>query len=174
MADSNSRRIAGVHAQEDGIIGAVWLAHDKETDVIELRDACAFRREPLAVMAEGLVARGRWIPIAWHKDAKEFADKLLDRGCNMLPEPSEESDAMAEVHSREILERMDTGRFLVVSRLKNWLDEAKFVRSEGKVPIAGYPLMSATRHAYAQLEYAKRQTKRNPNAPDNFRRIAMI
>jgi hypothetical protein len=119
VPDTNSRRIAGIHAQDDGIVAAVWLALDKETDVIEVYDACAFKREPLAVMAEGLVARGRWIPIAWHKDAKEFADKLLDRGCNMLPDPSEESDAMAEVHSREILERMQTGRFLVVCRRKS-------------------------------------------------------
>ena len=173
MPDTNSRRIAGVHSQIDGVIGAVWLAHDKDTDVIELYDACAFRREPLAVMAEGLVARGRWIPIAWHKDAKEFADNLLNRGCNMLHDPSEESDAMAEVHSREILERMDTGRFVVVSRLKNWIDEAKFLRTEGKVPISGYPLMSATRHAYAQLDYAKRQGKKGQHSV-NYADIAII
>ena len=175
MIDSTWRRICGVHAQADGVIGAVWLAHDKETDVIELYDACAFKREPLAVIAEGLVARGRWIPIAWHKDAKEFADNLLNRGCNMLPDPSEDSDAMAEVRSREILERRDTGRFMVVSRLKNWLDEASFLRTEGKVPASGYPLMSATRHAYAQLDYAKRQAKRRPGEKHvNGPRVAMI
>lgn len=173
MIDSTWRRIAGVHAQDDGIIGAAWLAHDKDTDVIELYDACAFRREPLAVIAEGLVARGRWIPIAWHKDAKEFSDNLLNRGCNMLHEHSDESDAMAEVHSREILERMETGRFLVVDRLKNWLDEAKFLRAAGKVPLSGYPLMSATRHAYAQLAYAKRQAKRSERQV-NFPKVAMI
>jgi hypothetical protein len=173
LPDSNSRRICGVHAQDDGIIGAVWLAYDKDTDAIELYDACAFRREPLAVMAEGLVARGRWIPIAWHKDAKEFADKLLDRGCNMLHEPSDASEAMAEVLSREILERRDTGRFFVVDRLKNWLDEANFARNEGKVPINGYPLMAATRHAYAQLEYAKRQAKRG-EVSVNYPKVAII
>jgi len=175
VPDNNSRRIAGVHTQDDGIIGAVWLAHDKETDVIEVYDACAFRREPLAVMAEGLVARGRWIPIGWHKDDKEFADKLLERGCNMLPEPSEASEAMAEVLSREILERRDTGRFVVVNRLKNWLDEATYVRSEGKVPTNGYPLMSATLHAYAQLDYAKRQAKRSPGEKHvNAPRVAIV
>jgi hypothetical protein len=173
VPDNNSRRIAGIHAQADGIVGAVWLAHDKETDVIELYDACAFKREPLAVMAEGLVARGRWIPIAWHKDAKEFAGNLLNRGCSMLHDPSEVSDAMAEVHSREILERRDTGRFVVVNRLKNWLDEANFLRAEGKVPASGYPLMAATRHAYAQLEYAKRQGKKGQHSM-NYADIAII
>ncbi len=172
--ESTWRRICGVHVQDDGIVGAVWLAHDKDTDVIELYDACSFRSEPLAVMAEGLVARGRWIPIAWHKDDKAFADKFLDRGCNILPEPSESDEAMREVHFREIVERRDTGRFLVVNRLKNWIDEATFLRTEGKIPMNGYPLMAATQHAYAQLEYAKRQVKRRTNESQDSFKIAMI
>lgn len=174
MVDNASRRIAGIHAQEDGLIGAVWLAHDKDADVVEIYDACLFQREVLAVIAEGMVARGRWIPIAWHRDAKEFADKLLDRGCNMLSEPSIETEVMAEVASRDILERMETGRFLVVSRLKNWIDEARFSRSDGKVPRSSHPLMAATRHAYGQLEYAKRQAKRGQQQATNFPEVSMI
>lgn len=171
--DNTWRRVAGIHAQDDGIIGAAWLAYDKDTDVIELYDACTFQREVLVVIAEGLNARGRWIPIAWHKDAKAIADDLLNRGCNMLPEHAEDSDAMAEVHSRDILERMRTGRFLVVNRLKNWIDEAKFARSDGTIPLSGYPLMSATRHAFANLEYARRQMRKGERRP-NYRQVSMV
>jgi hypothetical protein len=173
VPDNNSRRIAGIHVQADGIIGAAWLAHDKDTDVIEIYDACTFNNQVLAVIAEGLVARGRWIPIAWHKDAEEFAKQLLNRGCNMLHDPSEQSDAMAEVKSKEIIERRDSGRLFIVNRLKNWLDEANFVKADGKVPAAGYPLMSATRHAYAQLDYAKRQGKKGQHSL-NYAEVAII
>jgi hypothetical protein len=85
-----------------------------------------------------------------------------------------DSEAIAEVHTREILTRRDTGRFFVVNSLKSWLDEANFLRTEGKVPIDGYPLMSATRHAYAQLEYAQRQVKRRTNESLDHFKIAMI
>src|SRR3546814_4945820 len=111
-------------------------------------DCCVFRREVLAVIAEGLNARGRWIPVAWESALKDMADKLLDRGCNVLPEPVKDTDALAEVTSRDIEERMRSGRFKVDKRLAEWLDEFRaFSRRDAKVPRTGYPLMSATRHA---------------------------
>jgi hypothetical protein len=158
MIEGHWRRISGVHVQDDGTIGVAWMAHDKDADCIHLYDACVFRREVIAVIAEGLNARGRWIPVAWEKAAKGMADKLLDRGCNMLPEPSDDADALAEVTSRDIWERMRSGRFKVDKRLAEWLDEFKtFTREDSKVPKTNHPLMAATRHAVAQLDYAKRQ-----------------
>jgi len=155
------KRIAGIHVQEEGQIGSVWMAHDKSTDTIHLYDACIFRQEVLAVIGEGLNARGRWIPIAWQEKAKDMADKLLERGCNMLPDPSKDTESVAEVTSREIWERMRTGRFKVDKRLAEWLDEYKtFYREESKVPQGSHPLMSATRHAISQIDYAKRQGMR--------------
>lgn len=174
MIDPSWRRIAGIHLEEDGTSGAVWLAHDKDMDVIHVHDACLFQREVLAVIAEGLIARGRWIPIAWPKHAKDFADHLLNRGCNMLPEPSDDTEAMAEVYALDIQERMRTGRFKADKRLQNWFSEfGSFYRADGKVPRSSHPLMSATRHAVAMLQYARRQGplgKRRVNYP----RISMI
>lgn len=153
------RRIAGLHVQNDAEMGVVWLAHDRDTDMVHLYDACLFKREVLAVVAQGINARGRWIGIAWESRAKQFADKLLkDYGCNMLPEAVSEDETMAEVQSREIDERMRTGRFKVDKRLAEWLTEFKsHTRQDSQVPRASSPLMSATRYAMAQLSYARRQ-----------------
>ena len=173
MIDSSYRRIAGVHVQEDGTVAAVWVALDKDTDCVHLYDCAKFSREVLAVIGEGLNARGRWIPIAWEKSAKDMADKLLDRGCNMLPEPSTDTDAMAEVVSRDVWERMRTDRFKVDKRLAEWLDEYRtFYREDSQVPKTGHPLMSATRHAISQLEYARRQMKGKKTV--NYPKVAMI
>lgn len=151
------RRICGVHLQSEGHIGAVWLAHDREADVVHLYDAAIFQREVLAVIAEGLVARARWVPVAWPKEAKDLADKLLSRGVNMLPEHSTDSEGVAEVISRDISERMRTDRFKVERRLQNWLDEYRnFYREDGQVPRMSHPLMSATRYAISQLDFARR------------------
>ena len=169
MIDPLWKRIAGIHVLDEGLIGAVWMAHDKQTDIVHLYDACVFKLEVLAVIAEGLNARGRWIPIAWEKGSKEVAEKLLDRGCNTIPEPIADSPALAEMTSRDIWERMRSGRFKVDKRLKVWTDEyTNYYRDESQIPTGAYPLMNATRYAVGSLPFARKQssskTKTN-NAP---------
>lgn len=176
MPNENWKRIAGIHAEEDGSIGAVWLAHDTEVDVVHVYDSCIFRDQALQfpVIADGLNARGRWIPIAWHKSAKEISDTLLDRGCRMLPEPADETQEMAEVDNSQIFTRMQTYRMKVEERLGDWLDELdRYQKQDGKVPLNGYPLMSATRHAMNSLQYA---IKRNPRhlRRNNYPKVAIV
>jgi hypothetical protein len=174
VIDPTWRRIAGVQSQDDGLMAAVWMAHDKASDVIHLYDACIFRREVMAVIAEGLNARGRWIPVAWDASAKDMTSTLLDRGVNILPEPCKTSQASAEVVSREIWERMRTGRFKVDKRLAEWLDEYKsFYRQDAQVPLSGHPLMSATRYAVEQLPYARRQAQTRAGT-GNFPKLAIV
>lgn len=169
MIDGTWRRIAGIHLQDDGTLAAVWLAQDPLADVTHLYDCAIFRIEIPVVIAEGLGARGRWIPIAWHKDAEEFSKELLNRGLNMLPEPCADSQAVAEIRSRDILQRMKTSRFRVDASAAEWLNEVRtFNREESKIPIEGYPLMAATRHAIEQLAYARPQSyggSKKPNHP---------
>lgn len=174
MIEPEWLRIAGLHVQDDGEIAVVWMARNRTTDTLHLYDACLFKREVLAVIAEGLNARGRWIPVAWEKAGEDMADKLLDRGCNMLPEPAADGDPMAEVVARDIWERMRSGRFKVDKRLGEWLDELKgFQRKDGKVPKGAFPLMSATRHAVAMLEYARRQAPRGRKTA-NYPKVAIL
>lgn len=162
MIEPHWKRIAGLRVQPDGDIACVWLAHDKDADTIHLYDACLFRREVLAVIAEALNARGRWVPVAWND--KATSDKLLDRGCNMLPEAAQDSQAMAEVISRDIWERMRSGRWKVDKRLGEWIEDFETYNRDGQaVPTGTHPLMAATRHAVEQLEYARRLAPRGKN-----------
>lgn len=164
------KRICGIHMQEQGEIGAVWMAHDKETDRIHLYDACVFKNEVLAVIAEGLNARGRWIPIAWTNDDKDLADQLLKRGCTTLYEPAQE---VTEMTSRDIDERMRSKRFKVEPRLGEWLEEFKAFYKEGSQVPKGFPLMTATRIAVADLRKAKRQASKS-KSQKNYPQVAMI
>lgn len=171
--DPNWKRIAGIHIQDEGEIAAVWFAHEAEVDRVHLYDCCVFRREVIAVVAEGLNCRGRWIPIAWPEGSKDITDKLLERGCNMLYDASKDTEAMAEVISRDIWERMRTDRFKVEERMAEWLDEYRsFYRQDSQVPKTAHPLMSATRHAIAQLQYAKKQSTQRSQI--NYPRISII
>lgn len=174
MIEPGWRLIAGIHYQPEGGAAAVWIGHDKDADVLHLWDCCVFLREPPIVIAAGMNAHGRWVPIAWEAGAKELIDQLLDRGCNTLPEPYKETPVMADATSREIMERMRTGRFKVDKRLAEWLDEYKsFYRDEGQVPLKSHPLMSATRHAVADIDYARRQGRKGVKEA-NFPRISII
>ena len=173
MIEGTWKRVAGLHVQDDGDIAVVWTAHDKDTDTIHLYDAAMFKQEIMAVIAEGLNARGRWIPIAYPEKAKEIAEELLKRGCNTLPEAYKETDAVREMTARDIQERMRSSRFKVDKRLQNWQDEFKtFYRDESQIP-KGFPLMSATRHAIANLEWAKSNMRRRSNQR-NYSRMAIV
>jgi hypothetical protein len=163
------KRIAGMHADEDGTVGVVWLAIDDRSSVIHCYDAATFKTEVLAVIADSVHARGRWIPVAWRKKDEPFANKLMDRKINVLPEPSSDSAAVVEVVSRDIWLRMRGSRFKVDETVYPWLEEFNvFYRDESKVPDKGFPLMAATRHAMEQLPYAKAQVmpgSKRPNHP---------
>ena len=174
MIEPHWKRICGIHTQEDGSTGAVWLAYDKTGDFIQVYDSCVFKLEVLAVIAEGLNARGRWIPVAWRSADKDMADSLLERGCRMLHDPSADTDTEAEMLSRDIWGRMRTGRLKVDSRLGDWKAEFEaFDREQNKIPRKKYPLMSATRHAIDSLKYAKRlQSQRRQQT--NHPRLAIV
>lgn len=170
--DPSHKRIAGLHVGEDGVTGVVWLALDDIIDEITVYDSCLFKAEIPLVIAESINARGRDIPIAWSH--KEMADQLRERGCRLLWESAADSDAMAEINSREIWERMRTRRMKVQRRLQDWADEFKsFDRTKNKIPRDSHPLMSATRLAISQLKYAKRLKPRKAKKTKH-QRVAMI
>ena len=168
------KRISGLHVEDDGTVGAVWLAHDTTTSTVHCYDAAVFRTEVQAVIMEAIASRGRHFPMAWRKQDKPFADDLLKAGVNILPDHCDDNQAVAEVISREVWQRLRTGQFRVERRVGDWLSEYEaFDRDDSKIPLAGYPLMAATRHALEMLSYAKRE--REPGAKRrNFRKVAIV
>lgn len=160
MIEPDWKRMAGIHFEDEGTAGAVWLAHDRHSDVTHLYDACLFNREVFVIIAEGLAARGRWLPIAWERKQKALRDKLYERGCNMIQEGFEDSDAMSEAMARDIDEMLRTQRLRINKRLRSWLDEYQsLTRKDNKIPRQGFPLMSATRYAVGMFDEWARPEK---------------
>lgn len=172
MIEPHHKRISGMHVSKNGDIAIVWMAVDPDSKHIHIYDACLFQTEVPAVIADSITNRGAWIPVAWNHETMK--DSFQDKGCRMLPDPSDDSDEMAEIVSREIWERLRGGRMTVDKRLKRWAEEAKSIeRDKGKIPRDSHPLISATRIAIQQIRSAKRlQNKRRQHKPT--RRVALI
>lgn len=174
MIQASWKRIAGMHVDDDGSVGVVWLAHDEPNTTVHVYDAAIFRLEVRAVIAEGIGARGRHFPLAWRQKDKAFADDLQDAGINVIPEACVDNQAMAEVLSREIWQKLRTGQFRVERRVGDWLKEyRRYDRDETQVPTSGFPLMSATRHGIEMLPYAKPERVPGDKQP-NHPKLALI
>lgn len=165
----SSRRIAGLHVEDDGRIGVCWLADD--LSVLRVVDAALFRNEHFAVVADGISARGRWIPIAWHKAAEPIAVKLRDEyGCKMLPDPCSDNESFVSAMTNQMVQMLSGSRLRVEGpTLGSWLNEYRLVQQAGDIPKGGYPLMSATRHAIECVRYAKGQPSSKPATPNGMR-----
>lgn len=139
-------------------MGAVWLAEEPLTSNITCYDAALFiNQEVPAVISHGMAARGRDIPVAWHKKDKGMAKSLEEAGVDMIYEPSEDDKTMADVRSREIWQAIRSGRFFVEKRLGDVFAEFKaYMAGEQK----GYPLISAIRYALERLDYAQADSVR--------------
>jgi len=174
MIDPYWKRIAGMHQDDDGTIGVVWLAHDEMSNTVHVYDAAVFRVEVEAVIAEGIAARGRNIRLAYRKRDEDYAKRLRDSGLRLVPETCADNDQMAEIISREIWQKMRTGQFRVERRVGDWLKEYKrYDRDQNKVPTAGFPLMSATRHAIEMLPYARAEKSRTAKK-NNYPKLALV
>ena len=173
MIQNHWKRVCGVSIQEDGNLSAVWIAHDKDTDCVHLYDACSFKNEVAAVIAESINARGRYIPVGFEQSDEVFSKQLYERGCNVLPDLYKDVQAASEAVSRDIWERMRGSRFKVDKRLKNWVDEFNtFYRRDAQVP-TGHPLMAATRVAMANLQWAKSNAAARRGRRQNYPQMAI-
>lgn len=156
----STKRISGLHVDDDGTVGVVWLDLDPVSRNIGCYDCALFDRgEMFELMASAIGGRGRNIPLAWRKQDKAFADKLLETGIDVLPDPCEDTPAMVEVGAREIRGLMRAKRFFFKHDFPEMRREHDaFNRTDGKVPAQGFPLMAATRHALDKLEWARAET----------------
>lgn len=172
MIEAHWKRIAGLKTLDDGTAAIVWVAHDHERSVLQVYDTCLWKGETFAHICQGIANRSRWVPVAWSN--KAFADELLSRGVNMLPDPVPEDPAYASVQTTAVWELMRTKQFQVKRGLKEWADEFKsFNKQEGKVPLDSHPLMAATWYAVSQLPYARAEQAYR-SSKKTFPKIAMV
>ena len=175
MIEDHWKRIAGMHVTEVGDVAFVWIAYEKLTDTITLYECAMFRAQQPAVIAEGVNSRGRWIPLAFRKEDQPMADMLRDRGANTI-EAAVVNPPLLEIWSREIRERMNTGRFKVVRRLAEWLDESKtYFRDDAAVPKDSHPLMTATIVAVMQRrDWARALRPKGKAKQANYPKMAIV
>jgi phage terminase large subunit-like protein len=172
-------RICGMDFGWDHPTAAVWLAWDKDTDIVHLYDAYRVREASALIHAAAIKARGAWIPVAWPHDGlqhdkgsgetlaaqyrknygvnmhKEKATHAPDRTVNP-PQKEGEGGNGVEAGLMDMLDRAQTGRLRVAKHLEDWWEEFRlYHREDGKVVKIGDDLMSATRYALMMLRHAK-------------------
>ena len=167
-------RIVGLDFGWDHPTAAMWLAWDRDHDVVYLSDEHAASQTAVPLHAAAIKARGEWIPVAWPHDGNNdtaiganLASQYREQGCKMLHEhaqfeklqgsSSDTSTSLISVEAgiQDMLTRMLTGRFKVFKNLDGWFKEKRLYRREnGKLLKVDDDRISASRYALMMLRYA--------------------
>lgn len=160
-------RIAGIDLGWDHPTAVVWLAWDKDTDVVILYDCYSERRRIISHHASAIKKRGKWIPLAWPHDGMDTDPRSGEtmislyrkEGVRALPDHAKYPDARGnglEASVADILDRMETGRFKVFRHLSPWFAEFRmFHRVDGEIVKKEDDLQSATRYAIMCLNQSR-------------------
>ena len=164
-------RICGIDFGFDHPTACVWVAWDRDEDVIYVYDCYRQAKAPPAVHAQNIRNRPSFIPVAWPHDGHRrdsmgnpgLAEQYRNLGCNMLAFHFENPPALGEkkggnsieVGIMDLLQRMEDGKFKVFSTLSEWWMEFRmYHRKEGKIVPLHDDLMSATRYAAMSMRFA--------------------
>lgn len=158
-------RLAAVDFGWDHPFGAVWLAHDRDADVLYVYDCYRVREQTPPIHAAAIRGRSDWIPIAWPHDGlqhdkgsgEQLAEQYRLQGLPMLPERATFEDGTFGVEAGviEMLERMQTGRLKVFRHLGDWFEEFRlYHRKDGLIVKLADDLMSATRYGVMMKRHA--------------------
>lgn len=148
----------------------VWMAMDRDRDIIYIYDAC-YVRKPTPIKVAGVI-RSRCdcidvLPVAWPHDAMKasggnekgtVASLHKDQGMQMLHKHATFVDGGNSVEAgiMEMDERFKTGRLKIASHLSEWFDEYRmYHREKGKIVKLRDDLMSATRYGIMMIRYAE-------------------
>lgn len=161
-------RIVGIDFGVDHPFGAVWLAHDRDTDTIYLYDCYAKKGEAAAYHIHAINERGDWIPVAWPHDGmqrdrqsgKPLAEYYEKHGVKMIHFSARYSDDKAGAQPKEpivqeLLDRMRAGTFKVFRTCQAFLDEKnKYHRKDGVIVPKDDDVISAVMYACMMRRYA--------------------
>lgn len=165
-------RIVGLDFGIDHPTAAVWMAWDRDSDVLYVTDCYRVKDTSIAIHAAGVRARGDWIPVAWPHDGlqrdkgsgEQLADQYRKNGLNMLRQRAtfEDGSHGVEAGVAELMARMQTMRLRVFSHLNDWFEEFRlYHRKDGLIVKDGDDLMSATRYAAMMRRFAKTHEEAN-------------
>jgi phage terminase large subunit-like protein len=130
----------------------VWLAYDKELDIVYLVDSYIQNESTPAEHTVHIQNRGKWIPGvcdpagggASQSDGTSIIDRYAEHGLYLT-----KANNSVEAGLMEMLERMQNGRFKVFSNQASWLQEFRLYRRDesGRIVKKHDHLMDATRYA---------------------------
>ena len=180
-------RICGMDFGWDHPTAAVWLAWDRDTDIIHLYDVYKAKEQTPVIHSAAIKARGEWIPIAWPHDGlqtgkdggKPLATQYRKLGCNMLPnhathpprEGQDEGTGGYEVWAgiTELQNRMQTGRFRVAAHLEDfWSEFRTYYMKDGKIVKEDDDVVDAVRIGCMMLRHAKTKPAKRQNVAAGF------
>lgn len=164
-------QIGGLDFGFDHPFGAVWLAHDRDSDVIYVTADYRKSHATPVIHAAALKPKGDWIPWAWPHDGlrrdkdqsgEEYKELYTHQGLNMLPEKAtwEGGGYGVEEGVISMLDRMQTGRWKVFKSCSSWLEERRlYHRKDGVIVKERDDVISASRYAYMMLRFASVKPK---------------
>lgn len=152
----------------------VWGAVDRNAGTAYLYSEYYRGEAEPSVHANGIRARGDWIPQAidpasrgrGQRDGEQLFQDYLDLGLNLI---AAENTVEAGIYT--VWEMLSTGRLKVFNTLKNWLMEYRLYRRDekGKVVKQNDHLMDATRYfAVTGIHYAVVEPKPRANIMNQF------
>lgn len=152
---------------------APWGAWDREGDVIYLYSEHYRGQAEPSVHAEGIRARGPWIPGVidpasrgrGQKDGQKLLELYRDLGLDLHM-----ANNGVESGIYEVWQRLSTGRLKVFRSMNNWLSEFRLYRRDekGQIVKANDHLMDATRYLIVSgREHAKVKPADQPKKDDD-------
>lgn len=161
-------RIVGIDFGWGHPTAVVWLAWDRDNDILYVTDCYRMKEASVAIHSAAIRARGDWCPVAWPHDGlqhdkgsgEQLAKQYKDQGVNMLPDRATFDDGSngLEAGVAEMLTRMQTMRLKVFSHLEEWFEEFRlYHRKDGIIVKLNDDILSATRYAMMMRRKAKTQ-----------------
>mgnify|MGYP003109216134 FL=1 len=172
-------RIAGLDFGYDHPTAVVWVAWDRDEDIVYIYDCYKMSKQTPDYHATHINERqgSHYIPIAFPHDGYQhdkgsgitLAEQYRQANVNMLPFHFENPPALGEKKGgnsveagiMDMLTRMEQGRFKVFNTLYDWFDEYRlYHRKDGKIVKLKDDLMSATRYGVMSLRHSTTETSK--------------
>jgi len=163
-------RICAIDFGWDHPTACVWIAWDRDNDIVFVYDSYAMRQETVPVHASAIKSRGAWIPVIYPMDGrqadkgsgKSLAVQYREEGVNLLREhftnPPQQGmkegsgGNSVEAGVMEMLTRFQTKRLKIFSNQSKLLEELRmYHRKDGKIIPMHDDVLSALRYAVMSL-----------------------
>jgi len=167
-------RICAIDFGWDHPTACVWVAWDRDSDIVYVYDSYAMRQETVPVHASAIKSRGFWIPVVYPMDGrqadkgsgKSLAVQYREEGVNLLREhftnPPQtgmkegSGGNSVEAGVMEMLTRFQTKRLKIFENQGKLMEELRmYHRKEGKIVPMNDDVISALRYAVMSLRKAR-------------------